>query len=70
MGKGEGAGKGKGDGRGGFMDLFQDLEDSMKNIVGCICLMLIGGPIMMLVGVSYINDATVDSRGVAIAEFK
>ena len=52
------------------MDLFQDLEDGMKNIVGCICLMLIGGPIMMLVGVSYLNDATTDSRGMAIAEFK
>jgi hypothetical protein len=70
MGKGTGKGVGKGDGRGGFVDIFQEMEDTVKGCVCCICMMLIGGPICLLVGVSYIGDATTDSRGMAIASFK
>ena len=70
MGKGTGKGKGKGDGRGGFIDVFQEMEDTVKGCVCCICMMLIGGPICLLVGFSYIGDATTDSRGMAIASFK
>ena len=70
MGKGKGAGKGKGNGSGGFVDVFQEMEDAMKCGVCCICMMLIGGPICMLMGISYIEDSTIDSRGMAITNFK
>lgn len=66
MGRGTGSGKGK----GGFIDVFQEAEDVVKCAICGVCIMLISGPVLLIVGISYIGDATTDSRGMAIDSFK
>jgi hypothetical protein len=69
-GKGTGGGKGKGHGKGAFMDIFNEMEEAVKGIACCVCLMLVAGPVCLLMGLSYIGDSTTDSRGMAIASFQ
>jgi hypothetical protein len=65
MGKGGGRGRGK----GGCMSDLQEIGQEIQCMICCVCVMLVIGPILMLVGLSYLGEATTDTRSLQIAEW-
>ncbi|KAG2489261.1 hypothetical protein HYH03_012281 [Edaphochlamys debaryana] len=63
MGKGGGKGRGGGRGKGGC-----EICDGVHAFACCLCLVLVGGPILIAVGASVLSKATKDTRGHSIAQ--
>jgi hypothetical protein len=61
---------GRGNGKGGFFDALGELGGMMQAACCCVCLVFLLGPIFLIVGVSYVADATTDTRGEALKELQ
>ena len=61
---------GRGNGKGGFFDVLGELGGMLQAACCCVCLVFLLGPIFLIVGVSYVADATTDSRGEALKELQ
>ena len=60
---------GRGRGKGGclLMTEMNELGGMLQAMALCVCLLLVLGPVLIIMGLSYLADATTDTRGEALA---
>jgi hypothetical protein len=63
-------GMGRGRGKGGFYDMLGELGGMMQAACCCVCMLFILGPVFLIIGLSFLADATTDTRGEALAELE
>jgi hypothetical protein len=64
---GKGLGRGKGKGKDGC--IFGELAKGLQCVLCLLCCVCISGPILIVVGISYLGDSTTDSRGELIQQW-
>ena len=59
---------GRGQGKGGclLMTEMNELGGMLQAMALCVCLLLVLGPVLIIMGLSYLADATTDTRGEAL----